>query len=834
MKLHLLDMGQTKYGDCLLLENNGRRILIDGAHPGDTNAIRSQLRKLFSSEPPFSVDLLIVTHCHSDHIGCLPDLIGLGQLTAVTALVADENLGFGRTSSGDVAADRAGSAVAKMLIPALQEEDFSDLPDEDLEQFIDDAATLESKYLRMLSRLETDGTRIFRYGRDFAIGDQTTSNELTDFEHDFSDFGLKILGPSLPHLFKCAEVISNASDIFPAGVDNALAGDDVVPITDLYRSLSQRIEQDVAAGLDRPGLGAAKNNQSIVIKVGDQQFSALLAADMQLAKAEVLGLNDLMKELLDEIKRQGPYHFVKLSHHASYNGFNERVQQALGETKMFAHTGGRRDASHPDEDVLALLESNASGLLFARTDRNGIITVSTDGGTPSMTVSRGRLNDYSPNTVSDEPVSSEIVMPLAVQGGQQVPIVPATMTQEFVKVTAKIPHGNTKVTLTIQVEKADKDGVVISSEKPPDQVPKRLLPGILFVTCLEKLSRNLGQTVTSQVMNYVSGNLGAQILDVGVNLNSPIQITNLIRDKLKVGNFEGVVLLGGYDIIPAQRLDVLNRSLRQELVRTNQLGGDADGFFVWSDDVYGDWDGDLLPELPVSRIPDGKDPVLLLNALAAQEFSSNSCFAIRNSARPFSDSVFNAIPGSRGAPNISELFESKDVKTNAAQGAVYYMLHGSDEDGSRFFGETQDGEMVVAFTARNVPSFVAGTIVFTGCCWGALTVTERADRSSDLSSFTSKEVEGSIALTYLRAGAIAFVGCTGSHYSPLHEPFDYYGRPMHDHFWREIRRGTKPSQALFAAKLAYLQKMPHRMKDAYSQAVELKILRQYTCLGLGW
>ena len=81
MRIYLLDMGRPIYGDCILITHNSRRILIDGAHPGDRASILSQLKGILHQERPFSIDLLIVTHCHQDHIGCLPTLVGPGDLS---------------------------------------------------------------------------------------------------------------------------------------------------------------------------------------------------------------------------------------------------------------------------------------------------------------------------------------------------------------------------------------------------------------------------------------------------------------------------------------------------------------------------------------------------------------------------------------------------------------------------------------------------------------------------------------------------------------------------------------------------------------------------------
>ena len=97
-----------------------------------------------------------------------------------------------------------------------------------------------------------------------------------------------------------------------------------------------------------------------------------------------------------------------------------------------------------------------------------------------------------------------------------------------------------------------------------------------------------------------------------------------------------------------------------------------------------------------------------------------------------------------------------------------------------------------------------------------------------------KVADASIALTFLRRGATAFLGCTGSHYSPVQEPYQYFGEPMHQAFWRGLLAGHAPAEALFQAKVEYLAGFPHGRPPGVQQAIEYKILRQYTCLGLGW
>jgi beta-lactamase superfamily II metal-dependent hydrolase len=842
MEIHLLDMGQTMYGDCILIENDEKRILIDGAHPGDANSIRSQLKRILRKDPPFEVDLLIVTHCHSDHIGCLHDLIGLNQLKAKVALVADEHLGFGRDGRGNAPADAPGlSDTAKVLMAAFQEEDFSSLPDNELVQFLDDALSLEAKYLAMLKKLHEDGTEVIRYGKDFTVGDDATKNKLEEFEARFADFGLKILGPTLSHLFTCADVISSAAGIPTDSLKQLTDNINPIGLADMYRSLSQSIMADAAGAADRPGLGAAKNNQSIVIKVNAGGWTALLAGDMQLAKAEVPGLAEPMSALLKTIGDNGPYDFIKLTHHTSYNGVNENVLKVFSPTALYAHTGGRKDAGHPDTGALTLLKKNADRLTFARTDRNGIITVRRNTGTVGMEVSSGILNDFSPNIRTDEPI---IQAPLEVFTSparieKQAKPVTISQKEEFVEVYTKIPHTNTKVTITIQVEKGNEGNmatVVDGADEPPSIAIAggRELPLLLFITCSTILERNIGSAETKTVINAIKKHTRIELLDIPENERQLLDIAASVTKKLSSADFKGVVILGGYDVIPAQQLDVLDRALRNELINLNKISGDADNFMVWSDDIYGDKDGDLLPELPVSRIPDARRSDVVFAALTANDFSPANCFGISNTARPFADIIYKNLPGNPGPINVSETYASAHIPADTARGAVYYMLHGSDRDGTKFWGETLGGDEYLALSVENIPRSAPGTIVFTGCCWGALSVFQTAATKRDLSQIVPKSPEKSIALSYLLAGTQAFIGCTGSHYSPLKAPYNYYGKPMHDHFWAEIAKGTKPAEALFKAKKGYLKDLPHGQNDAFSKAVELKILRQYTCLGIGW
>lgn len=104
---YLLDMGKEKYGDSILCKAGGKTILIEGGHPGDfdgqpgSESIPAQLEQLLGP-PPFRLSLLVVTHCHIDHIGCLPKMVKQGLLEIEWGLVADEKLGWGNRIDGPI------------------------------------------------------------------------------------------------------------------------------------------------------------------------------------------------------------------------------------------------------------------------------------------------------------------------------------------------------------------------------------------------------------------------------------------------------------------------------------------------------------------------------------------------------------------------------------------------------------------------------------------------------------------------------------------------------------------------------------------------------------
>jgi beta-lactamase superfamily II metal-dependent hydrolase len=864
LAVHLLDVGPDEYGDAVLCSFGDVSVLIDGSHPGDYRSkdghpsIPQQLETLLGQQRPYQVTLLIVTHAHQDHIGCLPYLVENDVLRADWALVADPGFGWGRPSD-DAPTDQGPEQHPVNLVgAALREEIRTEATDDDaLLEFMTDALDLRSRYEGMLVALEERGTRVVRYGRD----------EPSALLEEFRGVGLRLLGPTEDQLIVCADKIgSGLQDALDAASEH-LAQDAPTDPAGIYRGL-------VGAGTDSldatSRLGPAVNLQSIVLRFeyGGRKF--LFTGDMQLADPEVPGLENYMHALHQAIQSDGPYDFAKIAHHGSYNAFDEQVLSELGGVAFLGICAGADSLSHPNPETLRLLEANAGSVQWARTDRNGLTTLTTAGDGLRFETSTGSINDPTPNTrdrveagrLGGAATGTATGGPVAPQasGGEvtrRVPSLPppaepvlptATTTAggpgDVVEVLTRIPHASTRVTLTIDVAPAARP---IGADLPPQSgrtVPAALeiaggrsLPELLFITSRQALAENVGQTETDYLLEAIR-QIGMPLYDaVPPRLQESSQVMDWVRPQLRSNpEIEGVVLLGGYDVLPAQRLDALDPELRRSLPSSS----DPDNFIVWSDDVYGDRDGDGLPELPVSRIPDGKSSRLLFAAMQVGDKPVGAPRnGVRNVARPFAEDIYKGLPGA-GTILVSEpTISTQTPPFDLAADRVYLMLHGSDEDGSRFWGETSYGGALEAIHVGNVPTR-GGRVVFTGCCWGALTVDPIAVHAGPGRGVAQRTPGSSIALSFLASGITAFVGCTGAHYSPTVPPYQEYGGPLHEAFWKSYNAGVPPAQALFDAKRQYVGIMGHgsgptRGSDRLrTLAIEKKIFRQFTCLGLGW
>jgi beta-lactamase superfamily II metal-dependent hydrolase len=827
-RLHLLDVGPQEYGDAILWLGGGRRMQVDGAHPqndvasGEHPSIPEQLASLTGSPEPVLLDILVITHPHLDHIGCLPKLVEAKRIQAKWVLCIDPAIGWGRRL-GEPPPDDGLDERGRALVAALREELRHDETDDAaLDAFLLDALNLEQRYTKMLDQLAAGGSTVVRLG-------QASSTELDALVDAFAPAELQVLGPSETQLFACAEIIAERSSDSAALVADALAADTESSAASVYRRLTSDLEplDNFTDGV-RPG--AAINLQSIVLSVGPQDQRVLLTGDMQFARPQVSDatVRAEVKLLRQRVRDAGPYRMVKIAHHGSSDSFSKEVIEDTGDATMFGICAGAGSRHHPDPTVLGAL-SERPGARWARTDRNGLSSfdLRPDSADP-ITLARGQLNDVTaPGATPPVPPGPPGPPTVEWPGGPVTITGPAehTLVEGAVELVARLPARPIRVRLSVDIEE--------QAEWRPDE-EERGRPTVagtgplLFITDRQALSRNVGAREAVEVLRALEER-GARIENVPHATASRPELAALVVDLLaRHDELEGVVLIGGYEVVPSVRLDALPPSIRAHVANHR----DPDDFIVWSDDAYGDRDGDGLPELPVTRVPDGRSAELLRAQLTPAAHGTSDRAGIRNVRRPFAEGVFADLSGS------NELLVSSPLTYDAHPGAaltgqhIYLMLHGDYVDASRFWGEGTPGDSE-AMNAENIPD-VPGAVVLAGCCWGALITQTPASRVAQGRPVAPRTPEASIALTFLRRGARAFVGCTGAHYSPSVEPYDYYGGPLHRAFWIRIGAGTSPARALFEAKVEYLKGIPHGQGTWNGQAIEYKIWRQFTCLGPAW
>lgn len=825
-RVHLLDVGHSEYGDCVLCEVDGETILIDGGHQGDLRgsenhpAIPAQLREILGLREGDAahISLLVVSHAHDDHIGCLPEMVSQGLLTAEWVLMVDPDLAW--TSHDD------DDTPAQKLQLLLREEPRTGLQDRiAFDGFASNASRLQQRYRAMIKHLKSNGAKVVLHGK----------SPLMPLHQRFANIGLNVLGPSNAHIRACFDRIATIGRDFVFDFSKVLPAD-----ADLY-ALYRQFQQTWVDSPDAGGsFGHLLNLQSSILVFGDGTHRFLFTGDSQLEKPGVRddAITTGIEKMLDAIAAHAPYDFVKLGHHGSHNAFGDKILERVGDdTINFGICAGASSKKHPSPEAIGLLRDR-DGATWTRTDRNGRVSYTFGARTTEVAVTRGQMNDPTlpgrdetlSTTAPQATPMAPAVMPVAAPAGVEGFEVPKAISIHI----PYVPGSPVDVTVRVTVEARHLTGETspVPMKPAPDQTADlirgfrlaagRPLPPLLFVTHSDRLRQNVGTTAAEAVLLALRA-APHKLVEVGDGELAHDIVARVAADSSP--EIRGIVIIGGYDVVPAERRDTLTAALRRN------APPDADNYVVWTDNLYGDTDDDGLPELPVSRIPDGRSAQLLLRALSPPRLDPlMRRHGVRNCQRPFADSIFGAL---KGGDAMLASYPHPDAAGYATAGDhLYFMLHGDFEDATRFWGELPEGGSVEAVHIDQIAD-MAGATVFTGCCWGALPVREPAGIPNPSGQVTPRTADDSIALRCLARGALAYVGCTGTHYSPTVAPFGYLGGPMHQAFWDRLCGGDAPAQALFEARKLYAAGIPHR-RGARIEALERKLFEQFTVLGLGW
>jgi hypothetical protein len=275
----------------------------------------------------------------------------------------------------------------------------------------------------------------------------------------------------------------------------------------------------------------------------------------------------------------------------------------------------------------------------------------------------------------------------------------------------------------------------------------------------------------------------ARIEELKVALVKPFPIYRIITH---------IQIIGGHDIVP---FAVLPNPVYDPVYDPDTL---------YTDDVYADFTGDDVIDVPIARIPDGGSLDLLVKQLEGKCTPKPGAFGLGNKNREYAGPIMDIFSDAGdvywSAPMTSDDFSVSDVDVEH----VYFILHGWDVDTSIWWGE--DSPWPVAFTASLANS---QGVILSGACYGAYII--------------GKTPANSISLRFLRSGAKAFVGSTGIHYSTLYTEITDYGPLFHKLFFEHLMTGKTPSEAFFRAKRDYAAEA--------DSAAEDKILHEFVFYG---
>jgi hypothetical protein len=323
-------------------------------------------------------------------------------------------------------------------------------------------------------------------------------------------------------------------------------------------------------------------------------------------------------------------------------------------------------------------------------------------------------------------------------------------------------------------------------------------PWLLVVTHSDALEAELGPGAWPTIGNLLIGRYGQENLDILDLFAEAVDRANWgavdVAIQNRVQTYGGlpsfILIMGGPEIVAFGTAD---NPLKDDLCCASPdpaVRSKCDCDTIFTDDPYGDFTDDGFPDVPTARLPDGGDIGLYTTQFSLPEGRTNASWGsgmvIANVERPygqdFADLLGTTVQWSAPVNMTTNSFPTIATGQNA-----YFILHGSGFNPREWLGDNMasscpqitpvpagpPGLDATCYYDRYPLAWDAtwaqgagsqGTVV-SGACYGAFIGLPRTVDAAGNVIFWPVPVNDSIALTYLRSGAEAFMGHTASHYS---------------------------------------------------------------------
>jgi hypothetical protein len=379
----------------------------------------------------------------------------------------------------------------------------------------------------------------------------------------------------------------------------------------------------------------------------------------------------------------------------------------------------------------------------------------------------------------------------------------------------------------------------------------RELPKLLFVTHRERLTQVLDSESVELVFSLIKQANMPSICELPSSAISPSECRTHVRQCLYALNNQdppieiaGVVILGGHSVVPICVRDTLDENTRLALASAALAQNsfpDDENFLVWSDDGYGVIEASHgesksttveFPDFPVSRVPDGGSPELMLNALTKNIEVCSRNIGLFSAEWNYPNSIFSELTNPKSSWLLFDKTTPANLNVNASN--AYFVLHGTYLAGTEFFG-TQNSSFSIDQAINS-----CSKVFFSAACWGAILVNKTAYQyvsDNKSASFITRTSSDAIALQFIDRGAIGVIGCTAKNIVPSNTVSKFYFSAwMELFFWIGLDIRNSPALSLHIAKklfILYLQSTLNK-KTVKTVALEMKVYQNFTCLGLGW